>query len=78
MLLNITVDIFKGHFQSVLKRIGWFCISLILIWVLLELLIGFLVWHRPCTSLTNCAILGNTLVLIVGGIPIGTYGVFPQ
>jgi len=64
-----------GHFQSVLKNIGLFCIVFICVCVALELVIQFPARQKPCTGLAwqpgkDCATLENTLVLIVGGIPI--------
>jgi len=60
----------SGHFQSVLRSIGAFCLSLIAVFVILELVIEFVVYGRPCHSVTDCPALENILVLIVGGIPI--------
>lgn len=65
----------QGHFQTVLKRIGYFCIAYITIFAVVELVITFAVWKRPCTGLGwpgtgACAPLNNVLILLVGGIPI--------
>eukprot|EP01087_Luapelamoeba_hula_P015695 TRINITY_DN4717_c0_g2_i1.p1 TRINITY_DN4717_c0_g2~~TRINITY_DN4717_c0_g2_i1.p1 ORF type:complete len:1067 (+),score=193.16 TRINITY_DN4717_c0_g2_i1:51-3203(+) len=64
-----------GHFQTVLKQIGLFCIIFIAICVALELLIQFPARQKPCTGLSwepgkRCPTMDNILVLIVGGIPI--------
>jgi H+-transporting ATPase len=59
-----------GHFQRVLRSVGWFCIILIAAWVAIELIIQFAVRRAPCVSLSECYTLDNMLVLIVGGIPI--------
>jgi len=60
----------QGHFQEVLKHIGFFCISFIIVFVTIELLIEFLVRHEQCKSLDNCPVIHNMLVLITGGVPI--------
>eukprot|EP01094_Clydonella_sp_ATCC50884_P029853 TRINITY_DN950_c0_g1_i5.p1 TRINITY_DN950_c0_g1~~TRINITY_DN950_c0_g1_i5.p1 ORF type:complete len:947 (+),score=188.27 TRINITY_DN950_c0_g1_i5:51-2891(+) len=62
----------SGHFQKVLKRIGYGCIVLIVIFVVLELIVQFGVRRKPCTGVLEgqCTSLSNTLVLIVGGIPV--------
>lgn len=64
-----------GHFQTVLKNIGLFCIVFICLCVALELIIQFPARQKPCTGLSwqggeGCPTLDNILVLIVGGIPI--------
>ena len=60
----------KGHFQRVLRNIGWFCISLILFFVVLEFIFVFGIRQSPCPSVADCKGLDNAIVLIVGGIPI--------
>jgi len=63
----------SGHFQLVLKTVGYFCIVFIIIWVFVELVVQFAGRDAPCSGVTengNCQILQNILVLIVGGIPI--------
>eukprot|EP01103_Thecamoeba_quadrilineata_P009773 TRINITY_DN197_c0_g1_i1.p1 TRINITY_DN197_c0_g1~~TRINITY_DN197_c0_g1_i1.p1 ORF type:complete len:887 (-),score=180.23 TRINITY_DN197_c0_g1_i1:47-2707(-) len=60
----------EGHLQKVLTYIGTFCIAYIAIFVILEIVIQFAVRGRPCTGVDKCTTLENTLVLIVGGIPI--------
>jgi H+-transporting ATPase len=62
-----------GHFQLVLKSIGYFCISFIIVWVIAELLVQFVGRHKPCTITgydDRCPNLSNVVVLIVGGIPV--------
>jgi H+-transporting ATPase len=58
-----------GQFQMVLSQVGWFCIGIIALGVIIELAIQFGVRHKPCVG-TNCPTVGNILVLIVGGIPV--------
>jgi len=62
----------SGHFQSVLKRIGYFCISIITGFVVAELAVQFGLRNKPCTNVTDgsCVALSNILVIVVGGIPI--------
>ena len=65
----------KGSLQIVLTRIGNFCISIIFIMVVIELIVQLGVRSEPCSlwifgGENNCQALGNTLVLIIGGIPI--------
>ena len=62
----------QGHFQAVLKKIGYFCISFIIVWVAIELIVQFGVRQKPCLGVGEgqCSTLSNTLVLIVGGIPV--------
>jgi len=63
----------SGHFQLVLRSVGYFCIIFIVIWVFVELVVQFAGRHVPCSGVTdlgNCQVLLNILVLIVGGIPI--------
>eukprot|EP01101_Sappina_pedata_P008080 TRINITY_DN4413_c0_g1_i1.p1 TRINITY_DN4413_c0_g1~~TRINITY_DN4413_c0_g1_i1.p1 ORF type:complete len:932 (+),score=366.66 TRINITY_DN4413_c0_g1_i1:88-2796(+) len=60
----------EGHLQKVLDYIGIFCISYILIWVILELIIEFAVYDRPCDGVMDCPTLLNCLVIVIGGIPI--------
>eukprot|EP00026_Physarum_polycephalum_P001490 Phypoly_transcript_01492.p1 GENE.Phypoly_transcript_01492~~Phypoly_transcript_01492.p1 ORF type:complete len:1043 (+),score=172.20 Phypoly_transcript_01492:156-3284(+) len=62
-----------GHFQVVLRSIGWFCIIFILIFVIAELLVQFVGRGKPCSitgSSDECPSLSNAVVLIVGGIPV--------
>jgi len=59
-----------GHFQLVLRTIGWFCITFIAIFFTIELLVQFIARDKPCPSVSDCDTLGNATVLIVGGIPI--------
>jgi H+-transporting ATPase len=60
----------SGHFQTVLKAIGYFCISVIIVWVVIELIVQFGIRHNECVGVTGCGSLNNMLVLIVGGVPI--------
>jgi H+-transporting ATPase len=63
----------SGHFQTVLKTVGYFCIVFIVIWVFVELVVQFAGRRVPCSGVTeygNCQVLQNILILIVGGIPI--------
>jgi len=63
----------SGHFQTVLKSVGYFCIFFIVVWVVIELIVQFAGRLVPCSGVTevgNCQVLQNILVLIVGGIPI--------
>ncbi|PRP86554.1 P-type ATPase [Planoprotostelium fungivorum] len=62
----------EGHFQRVLRSIGFFCISFIAVFVLVELLVTFLAPARgyPCAGVHECYNIDNSLVLIVGGVPI--------
>ncbi|KAL6071260.1 Plasma membrane ATPase [Balamuthia mandrillaris] len=63
-----------GHFQRVLKRIGLFCISIIVVGVATLLIIQFAIKGEDCTGISwtgdACPPLDGALVLIVGGIPI--------
>jgi H+-transporting ATPase len=59
-----------GHLQSILTKIGGFCIVSIALFVFLELMVQFLYYKRPCNSISDCPAVSNMLVLIVGGIPI--------
>eukprot|EP01117_Protostelium_nocturnum_P007792 TRINITY_DN278_c0_g1_i1.p1 TRINITY_DN278_c0_g1~~TRINITY_DN278_c0_g1_i1.p1 ORF type:complete len:959 (+),score=353.59 TRINITY_DN278_c0_g1_i1:524-3400(+) len=60
----------EGHFQKVLRSIGFFCISYILVFVIVELLVQFLARSPPCNNVHDCHTVDNVLVLIVGGVPI--------
>jgi len=60
----------ESHINVVLRAVAWFCISFILIGVILELIIQFGVRGKPCTGVRQCQTINNTIVLIVGGIPI--------
>lgn len=63
----------RGHFQTVLKTIGYFCISFISVFVLAEILVQFVARSNPCKltgSEDGCPTLLNAIILIVGGIPI--------
>jgi len=64
----------EGHFQTVLKNIGYFCIYWIAIWVSVEMIVQFAVRWDKCTGVGwgagECKALENLLVLIVGGTPI--------
>lgn len=63
----------EGHFQIVLRTIGWFCILFILAWVIVELIVQFAVRGKSCSitgSSDECPSLSNVVVLIVGGIPV--------
>jgi len=58
-----------GQFHLILKQVGYFCISIIAVGVLIELVVQFGYRKEPCVG-KNCSTLNNALVLIVGGIPI--------
>jgi len=60
----------QGHFQKVLKQIGFFCIFFIVIFVTIELLIEFIVRDSECSGLDHCPVIHNAIVLITGGVPI--------
>jgi H+-transporting ATPase len=62
----------SGHFQQVLKRIGYFCIAIIFGFVVAELAVQFGARNKPCTGVLDgeCVSLSNILVIVVGGIPI--------
>lgn len=60
----------EGHLQSVLTKIGSFCIFYILAWVTAELAVEFGGRGKPCSGVSECQTLENALVLIIGGIPI--------
>jgi len=64
-----------GHFQLILKQIGYFCIIFIVIFVIVELIVQFGIRRKGCSGLDwekgkHCVPLSNMLVLLVGGIPI--------
>jgi len=59
-----------GHFQAVLRHIGFFCISIIIVFVIVEVLVEFLARDNPCHSLAHCPVISNCIVLIAGGVPI--------
>ncbi|KAL6068416.1 Plasma membrane ATPase, variant 2 [Balamuthia mandrillaris] len=63
-----------GHFQTVLKTIGFFCLSFIAVGVAVELIVQFAIKGEDCTGVEwsgdLCVPLTNILVLIMGGIPI--------
>eukprot|EP01121_Diplochlamys_sp_Union-15-3_P021993 TRINITY_DN9227_c0_g1_i4.p1 TRINITY_DN9227_c0_g1~~TRINITY_DN9227_c0_g1_i4.p1 ORF type:complete len:1054 (+),score=237.95 TRINITY_DN9227_c0_g1_i4:87-3248(+) len=61
-----------GHVQIVLASIGYFCIIVIGVGVLVELLVQFIAYDAPChgTGVGSCEVLNNMLVIIVGGVPI--------
>eukprot|EP01114_Cavostelium_apophysatum_P014674 TRINITY_DN3862_c0_g1_i2.p1 TRINITY_DN3862_c0_g1~~TRINITY_DN3862_c0_g1_i2.p1 ORF type:complete len:963 (+),score=248.36 TRINITY_DN3862_c0_g1_i2:180-3068(+) len=59
-----------GHFQIVLRYIGWFCIIFITIFFMIELLVQFIARDKRCNGINDCETLGNAVVLIVGGIPV--------
>ncbi|KAL6581543.1 hypothetical protein OROMI_007466 [Orobanche minor] len=54
-----------GHFQKVLNAIGNFCICSIVIGMLAEIIVMYLIQHRPYRKGID-----NLLVLLIGGIPI--------
>mmetsp|Transcript_15245 Transcript_15245/g.38765 ORF Transcript_15245/g.38765 Transcript_15245/m.38765 type:complete len:955 (-) Transcript_15245:84-2948(-) len=62
----------QGHFQKVLSRMGWFCITIILTMFAIEMGVEFGARGAPCTGVSegDCAALSNSLVIIVGGVPI--------
>ncbi|EGG23155.1 P-type ATPase [Cavenderia fasciculata] len=61
-----------GHLQIVLRNIGFFCITFIVIWVFIEIMVQFVGRKAYCVGVGegNCTTLNNALVLLVGGIPI--------
>ncbi|KAF5445762.1 hypothetical protein F2P56_034788 [Juglans regia] len=54
-----------GHFQKVLTAIGNFCICSIAIGMVIEIIVIYLIQHRPYREGID-----NLLVLLIGGIPI--------
>ena len=60
----------ESHINVVLRAVAWFCITFILIGVILELVIQFGVRGKQCKGVRECQTINNTIVLIVGGIPI--------
>lgn len=66
----ITEEENDSHVYRILAYIGWFCISLIAVFVLAELLVEFVGRQRQCDSAGTCRPLENALVIIVGGVPI--------
>jgi len=40
----------EGHFQKVLRSIGFFCISFIIVFVFIELMVDFVGRKKPCTG----------------------------
>eukprot|EP01100_Stratorugosa_tubuloviscum_P007768 TRINITY_DN31_c1_g1_i1.p1 TRINITY_DN31_c1_g1~~TRINITY_DN31_c1_g1_i1.p1 ORF type:complete len:930 (+),score=552.90 TRINITY_DN31_c1_g1_i1:35-2791(+) len=62
----------EGHLQSIMTKIGAFCIIFIIIWVAAEIIVQFGIRGRECTGVKegDCTTLVNCLVLLVGGIPI--------
>ncbi|GAM17154.1 hypothetical protein SAMD00019534_003290 [Acytostelium subglobosum LB1] len=59
-----------GHLQIVLRNIGVFCITFIVVWVIIELVVQFVARKAPCSGIRDCETISNALVLLVGGIPI--------
>jgi H+-transporting ATPase len=51
-----------GHFQSVLRKIGWFVISFIILFVILELAIEFGVRHATCSGTSKGVIQFSNIV----------------
>jgi H+-transporting ATPase len=62
----------ESNIQVVLARIGWYCIFLIVIWVTVELIVLFVAYGDTCHGVGSghCSVLGNALVIVVGGVPI--------
>lgn len=60
----------QSHVYKILAYIGWFCITLIAVFVVAELLTEFIGRNRSCDSTKECFPLENSLVLIIGGVPI--------
>jgi H+-transporting ATPase len=60
----------ESHVYKILAYIGYFCIALISVFVLAELLTEFIGRRRTCKSTSTCEPLENSLVLIIGGVPI--------
>ena len=60
----------ESHINVVLRSVAWFCISFIVIGVIIELAIQFGARGKPCRGVAECQTIPNALVLIVGGIPI--------
>jgi H+-transporting ATPase len=58
-----------SQFQKILTQVSWFCIVLIVIGVIIELAVQFGGKRHGC-SFGDCPTILNSLVLIVGGIPI--------
>eukprot|EP01088_Endostelium_zonatum_P010819 TRINITY_DN2443_c0_g1_i1.p1 TRINITY_DN2443_c0_g1~~TRINITY_DN2443_c0_g1_i1.p1 ORF type:complete len:1131 (+),score=360.04 TRINITY_DN2443_c0_g1_i1:260-3394(+) len=65
-----------GHFQSILKKISFFCIAFIIVFVVAELIVQFAIRRKPCDGIDwqynhkHCLPLNNILVIAIGGIPI--------
>eukprot|EP01127_Copromyxa_protea_P007752 TRINITY_DN1768_c0_g1_i2.p1 TRINITY_DN1768_c0_g1~~TRINITY_DN1768_c0_g1_i2.p1 ORF type:complete len:905 (-),score=241.90 TRINITY_DN1768_c0_g1_i2:627-3002(-) len=66
----ISEDKGRGHFEKVLWKVGFFCIIVILIWVIIVLAVQLGGRNQPCLGVDACPAVNNILVFIVGGIPI--------
>lgn len=60
----------ESHIHVVLRSVAWFCISFIIVGVIIELCIQFGVRGKPCKGVRECQTISNCLVLVIGGIPI--------
>jgi len=64
----------QGHFQIVLRQIGFFCVYYILVWVGIEMVVQFGYRKTTCNGVGwgagECTAINNILNILIGGIPI--------